>query len=847
MKRNPAAMLLVAVALACTPPEAPVQSTASPPTPEPQQPVEVETLPLPQGEFAVRVGELQWPSASENMLINPSFEEERGWSLVGEHNLVDLNGGDPADGARCVTFTSSSRPRDLVGLRSAPVLLDSDEPVYFTGLFRVEGGLADDSNSATVRTGTVIQWLSESGSVIDEIYALILNGSYQNWRRMTRRLVPPPGAAALQLIIASRCETAGAPPTTVSVDDFAIYCESDVRHEVVGSTDSAVESPHASISVATSDDGPMTRLDLTASAIGDAGVGVIVEVWTERTGGEWRWHPDLIRSELMEREERHAWTVSADQSGDLPLSVFPAAAITSDGETIGVATNPTAVSVHELFAERGGVVRVGAAFHLGVVPGREEHVSLWFLSESDGNGARGVFTALRDAHPEMFYPRGEERRITRCGIWNAGRPIPHAEDFGSTFITSEQLDNPNDVGRVIAHFDSLDALLMQYIIPWADEPTVAAGGDPLPALEECLAIEADGAGEEGSRRQLRIAGSQSLLRETNGDPMVARIFKPTWRNGAWTLALPLDLSLDITEGRGAATLDLIRLARENADEHQHDRFPVQMDNFLMDTPHVMTDEAHILACEGPLTYSPNTLEPAAPLAENHVRWLAALGEEVGPEGILSANALRSGVARFGIPYLDVVSFEGHASPLPERAENWSLEELAWRRALAGTRPVAAVLSTSPPGPDGGSAAAMGSYAEEVWHRCLAFGVVPSIKEMWSSAAITEAMRPTYARFLPVVARMSDAGWQPMPLATWGDADMIVERFGSGEVTLLSIHNLAASEQSATIVPDWQALGLEAPGVVEELVSSEMLTVDDGAFTVSLASERTAVVLLRPAE
>ncbi len=794
-------------------------------------------------EQSVTVTPVRQPAGEENLLPNGGLESDAGWSLMGSANLFAPTTDGPAEGVRAVGLRTAPNPHAVTALRSQPIDLADRRPLIFSGQFRVQGGLAAENDSLS-QAGVLVQWLGAGGSQLSEQYALTLNGAFEHWHRLMRRLTPPAGAQQMRLVVGAMAGPSGAPPLQVFVDDLRLRREQDFLTAPSAAASGETSSGDIRVSSHAETQGSATKLSLTVSTTADHGGAALVRVSLPLSGGEWHYHPDLIRSLPLGAAGSHAWSVSADRSGDLPLSIAPMAAVSSANETIGFVVPPTSVAIHEFHCTTDSTPRFNVDFPVGVIPGRDEHLELWIHRGAATWGARGVYAQHLEMHPEHFVARGAARREMNAGTALPEREVNTPDDFGFGFVQSEDLDNPDRAARALESAAAHHVLIAQYILPWADEPTVSAPNAPSPTLAECLAAEAAGAGEEGTRRALRIAGSKSRVLDPAGDPIVTELLQPAWRNHSWVIRLPMDLSTEIDGGRGAVTLDAVKRAAEIAQSASAGAPGIVMDNFMMDSDQVLIDDAHLRACRGPLTFSPNTLQPAAPLAENHVRWLKALSEAAG-ERIIAANVLRAGVAQFGLPYLDAFDFECRAAREIGRSENWRLEDLAWRRALAVQRPVAAMVSAAAPRGENWTPQSVAAFAQEIWARCLVFAITPTILDAWREPAAMEAVRPIYQQYTPLVRRLEAAGWEPVTGATIEGSGFIAERYGraeQGEV-LLAIYNAADQSASAQITIDWQALGLTAPAEVQELVGGQSMAVTGGNITFAVDARRTALLLL----
>ena len=180
--------------------------------------------------------------------------------------------------------------------------------------------------------------------------------------------------------------------------------------------------------------------------------------------------------------------------------------------------------------------------------------------------------------------------------------------------------------------------------------------------------------------------------------------------------------------------------------------------------------------------------------------------------LLFANAVLWQFA-FPAPLLDVLGTEvnwlHHGEYLPDTDA-----VMNFRRALCRQKPYCLLMNTDYTRftPD---------LVERYFQRCLFYGVWPGFFDeeaaskdpYWGSAKKWyERDRPLFKKYIPLLRRLTAAGWQPMTHATCDNSKILVERFGpeADGTIFLTLLNDTADTQNGTVTADLKALGLKQP-------------------------------------
>ena len=168
----------------------------------------------------------------------------------------------------------------------------------------------------------------------------------------------------------------------------------------------------------------------------------------------------------------------------------------------------------------------------------------------------------------------------------------------------------------------------------------------------------------------------------------------------------------------------------------------------------------------------------------------------------------------------------------------AVEELFYRRALCGPKPFCFLMNTrfEDFGPD---------LVEKYMKRCLAYGMFPgffspnaSQGHYFSRPELYNRDRPLFKKYVPLIKRVAEAGWQPVPLVRSSDPKVYVERWGR---RYLTVFNDAGAARSVTLTLE----GLPAPPRCRDLVHGRDVTWTAGRASLTLEAEDVALLDLAP--
>jgi hypothetical protein len=172
--------------------------------------------------------------------------------------------------------------------------------------------------------------------------------------------------------------------------------------------------------------------------------------------------------------------------------------------------------------------------------------------------------------------------------------------------------------------------------------------------------------------------------------------------------------------------------------------------------------------------------------------------------------------------------------------------MSYRRTLSGQRPFGMLQNTDfqAMGRDG--------RVERFFQIALFYGFYPSFfsadaasNPYWENPALYNRDRPLFRKYVPLVRKLSGAGWQVLTRASTSDPQVYIERFGNAAPFYFTVRNTATSAVTVTVTID-PALELPAKASARRMVAGgPELPVNGGRFSLPLAAGNVEAVEIAP--
>ncbi len=268
--------------------------------------------------------------------------------------------------------------------------------------------------------------------------------------------------------------------------------------------------------------------------------------------------------------------------------------------------------------------------------------------------------------------------------------------------------------------------------------------------------------------------------------------------------------------------------------------PCRLDGVYLDTmecyeANLNYRRSHWPYAEEPLTFD-SARSPALHQVFSHVTFARRMAEWMHSTGRLTFGNCTP-VTPFAAPYLDVLGTEFFWKP----GGKWtpmSDAEFSFIRFMARGKPYCALQYSDL------------SVEEQTRYvkRCLFYGVFPSNQAApsggwyWADPIVVDRHRPVFAKYVPIIKDVAEAGWEPLTLARSDDPDVWIERFGRGESFYLTVFNSASTRKAAVVTLDPRCGATGKSSLIDVLSRKSVRWEPSGgrSFRVELEPEDVAV-------
>jgi hypothetical protein len=556
--------------------------------------------------------------------------------------------------------------------------------------------------------------------------------------------------------------------------------------------------------------------------------------------GQRTWHDDIVHSMAAAPQAEYSNAQSWPAGG--LFSAYPFSSLTSPDLGLALAVPMDCPRVCR-FVYNTWLNVFFVAYDLGLskdtlrFPSRAE-VRFSLYRHAPEWGFRAAAQGYYDRFPQFF-----QQRLKRGGIWmafDAIGKIENFEDFGFAYDELGGNYRKFDDQHGIASFDYVEP--MTYWLSMAKKyPRTYEGA--LSAL-----ADNEAAGSRDLARWAQVTHRCAAFTESG--QLDLALENQSWCDGAvFTLnpdpQIHEDAACPVNKGHMGFT-------ESWAEKHLQQPGQAALHGIYIDSMPNWGQvrnwrREHWQTVAAPLTFDPDTKRPVLLQIFStwqFTRWVADQVHSHG--GVMHGNG--GTIWPYFPALLDVTGQETH-SLLPD-------DVMARARTLLRNKPYSPLLNTH--------FDAMGAeLVEDYFHRSLLYDIFPSffngdyMKDgKWEHVRYFDEPkfynrdRPLFKKYIPILRRMFDAGWQPITYATVKPSSARAERYGpaaKGEV-LWAVYNPSAAPLTAKLVIDATALGLDAPkSAAMGLVSGAALACNRQAdkieVVVPLGAKKSEVVRL----
>lgn len=547
----------------------------------------------------------------------------------------------------------------------------------------------------------------------------------------------------------------------------------------------------------------------------------------------WQWGEDIRRSRVIQGRGEYTNTVEVRCGATGTMSLYPVAAVANDRAGLALALDMGRPAQYRL-AYHAGTRQLLIAYDFGLVkettplPGSAAFRFVIYRFDPRW-GFRAAFRKLCDIFPGYFAVRSREQ-----GTWMPFTDVSRVEgwkDFGFWYHEGD-----NNVPFDDAH----GILSFRYTEPMTWWMPMKKGVPRTEAAALRVRDEWARGTDEFHRRMAEVTRA-AAMRDADGHPALLFRNEPGCDGAVWSLnpnpRLPGRLN--------GATVHWNETVKQqlygpNAKGRLDGEYLDSLEGYA--TADLNFSREQFRYTTVPLSFSSDRKQPAlikGLAVYEFTRWIA---EEVHRLGKLTfANAVPDRFT-FLCPWLDVMGTE--TDWLSEgRYQPASDAEICLWRTMSGRKPYLLLMNTN-------LDAFTPDRVEKYCQRCLFYGIFPGMfshnaadNPYWETPRWYNRDRPLFRKYLPLIRRVAEAGWQPVTEATCDNPRIFVERFGpdAGGAVAITLMNDTGQPQRGQVKVNVAALKLKGLLTAHELVSGRTVTLTGGRFPVTLSPQETWAV------
>jgi hypothetical protein len=573
---------------------------------------------------------------------------------------------------------------------------------------------------------------------------------------------------------------------------------------------------------------------VTDSARRDRAVMLLFALPIEAAG--WQWHLDLHQARPILGRDEFSQTTAVDAGSTGTMSIYPLAAL-NDGRTgLALGIDMGCPNLYRL-VYHAGTRQFFVACDFGLVPDSDRSPGAadfrFVLFRFDPKwGWRAAWAKLQHIFPDYFTVRSKNQ-----GIWMPFTDISRVEgwqDFGFRY----QEGAPN-----IRFDDQHGILSFRYTEPmtWWMPMTAQQPRTMAQALEVRDALAQ---GPPSDRQRMAMITQSAAMFDARGQPLLKFIDAP-WSTGAvWSL----NPNPFLPASPNAATVywnDAIKaqMYRDPPPAGQDGEYLDSLEGYV--TAELNFKRDHFRWTSVPLAFTRDTRQPAlfkGLAVYEFTRWISEDVHRLGR--LVFANGVPYRFS-FLCPWLDVLGtetdwFQG------KTYQPASHTQMAYWRTLAGAKPYLLLMNTD--------FEALGPYVEKYFQRCLIYGFYPSMfshnaseNPYWRKPAWYNRDRPLFLKYMPIIRRVAEAGWQPVTGAVCDNPGIGMERFGPDTegVRYYTLHTDTTQTQTGIMLEDEAVVGSNVGCVATELLSKGVLAKTAAGWRVEVPPQSTVVIRVEP--
>jgi hypothetical protein len=544
----------------------------------------------------------------------------------------------------------------------------------------------------------------------------------------------------------------------------------------------------------------------------------------------WRWGDDIRHSRAIEGRGDFANSVAVRCGATGTMSLYPLAGISDEATGLGLALDMAHPALYRL-GYHAGTRQLYLAYDFGLVPetqrfpGAAEFQFVLFHFDAH-QGFRGAFQKMMEIFPDYFRVRSHEQ-----GLWMPFTDIGAVEgwqEFGFRY---------HEGNNQVAWDDAHGILSFRYTEPmtwWMKmERSVPRTMEQAILVRDQLAK-----GSNPHERRMAQISQTASMSDDSGQPALLFREEPWCRGAVWSLnpnpALPVETNIPAVadvpapEARyNAATVYWNEALKQslygtNARARLDGEYLDSLEGYV--TADLNFRREHFQHTSVPLTFASDTKRPALHKGLAVFEFTKWLSDDIHrSDKLMFANGVPSRFS-FLCPWLDVLGTEtdwlqnGKYRPTSDR-------QMSLWRTMSGAKPYLLLMNTD-------FDAFNSELVERYFQRSLFYGMFPGMfshnaadNPYWQNPKWYNRDRALFKKYLPLIKRVAEAGWQPVTFAGCDNDQVWVERFGpdaNGSIWF-TMFNDTAKPQTGTLHLEATGATQLSTSVATELLSNQLLT------------------------
>jgi hypothetical protein len=545
----------------------------------------------------------------------------------------------------------------------------------------------------------------------------------------------------------------------------------------------------------------------------------------------WQWGEDIRRSRTIKSGD-YVNQVSVRCGATGMMSQYPVGGIWNERQGLALALDMAKPAVYRI-GYHAGTRQLYIAYDFGLVKETSRFPSAaefqFVICTFDPRwGFRGAFKSYMRLFPDYFAVRSRDQ-----GIWMPFTDISTVQDWQDFGFKYHEGNNN-------VRFDDANGILsFRYTEPMTWWMPMAKDLPRTPETALKVRDELLNNGKPSQKIPAQVTKTSAMHDET-GAPVLAFRDAP-WCNGAvWSLNPNPDLPGEINFARwhwGETIKN--QLYGPQAKGQLDGEYLDSLEGYV--TADLNFRREHFAYTSVPLAFESVSKHPALFKGLTVFEFTKWFCDDVHRLGKLTfANSVPYRFT-FLCPWLDVMGTETDWNPGGKWRPPGDATLCLWR-TMSGAKPYLLLMNTR-------FDAFTVDRVEKYFQRCAFYGFYPSMfshnaseDPYWKNPVWYNRDRALFKQYLPIIKRVAEAGWQPVPYATVSNTNLWLERFGEpgqGRYYVTAFNQSAQTQRGTLGLSPEATMGKTSVSVVE-LLRNQPQTVKAHQWELSMESEQVMV-------